>query len=267
MNSFGQNDLNFEYNCKESRNSLCKVYLQFPSGKVNQIYNDRLAEFNLSKQKYFFEKGEYRLIVNFNKGNKQNDTVNYIFELTGEELSININVSFYPEGYFLYNPKATKKETKRTEGFVSIVKYYKSIDYLDIGLIKLTEPSEYCKGPYFCVKNNSRDTIFGEYLPSYLWGSLSILSNDSIWINKGTEIDANFEGSTPLYPDSATIATVGSFGYSNNLSINKYMYTLIYSTENWDKHGSRKYKENDSYVWWVGVKVLYRLNFEFEIKN
>lgn len=265
MQLFGQNDLNFEYKCKESQKYHCNVYLEFPSGKVDQIYNASLPEFNLSNQKYFSENGKYRLIVNFNKNNIENDTVNYSFELTGKELCINISVSFYPEGYFLYNSKKDKKN--RTEGYVSLIKYYKSIDSLDIGLVKKFEPNEYYKGPFFWVSNNSRDTIFGEYLPNYLWGTLSILSNDSIWLSTGTEIDSNFEGSTPLYPDSVTIATVGSFGYSNNLPINKYKYTLLYSKKRSVKQGSRKHKENDSFVWWVGVKEFYKLNFEFEIKN
>lgn len=66
------------------------------------------------------------------------------------------------------------------------------------------------------IKNNSKDTLYGEYLPGYFWGTLSYIRNDSILATRTGRIDYTFDNPPPLYPDSVKIATVGSFGLTKN---------------------------------------------------
>jgi len=53
---------------------------------------------------------------------------------------------------------------------------------------------EYYKAPFFMLKNNSNDTIYGQYHPNYFWGSISFLV-DSIWTTDYFgRLDMNFGG-------------------------------------------------------------------------
>jgi hypothetical protein len=77
----------------------------------------------------------------------------------------------------------------------------------------------------------------------------------------------NFEGSSPLFPDTVSLAWVGSFGWRNDVPKNRYKYTLLYTTDRNSVGGgvSQHLVKND-FIWWAITKMYYRLVYEFEIE-
>jgi hypothetical protein len=165
------------------------------------------------------------------------------------------------------NSSIKKRQKESVSGHIVVTKYYKPAQNIEIQYIKMKDPDEYYKEPFFLLKNNSNDTIYGEYLPGYFWGAISYLREDSTWTNQfGGQIDYNFSSRPPLYPDSTTIASVASFGWRNNLPKMHYKYRVLYSINKFYGHGLSKYLEKQSFVWWADTKSFYRLSYEFDIK-
>ena len=187
------------------------------------------------------------------------ETLNYPFSLVGNETDIEINVSFYKQSHS-FDKKG------RQNGRVEIIKYYEPNHNLEIQYLPKMKGDEYYKAPFFMLKNNSNDTIYGRYIKGYFWGSISFLV-DSVWSRDYFgQLDYNFSGGSPLFPDSVTVAWVGSFGWRNELPKNRYKYTLLYATDKKISSGVRKYLEKDNFVWWADTKKYYRLIYEFDVE-
>jgi len=151
-----------------------------------------------------------------------------------------------------------------SNAFVYVIKYYNSTHALDIQYLPNKKGNEYFREPFFLLKNNSNDTIYGEYNQGYFWGKISFLIKDSVWSeNYVGRIDANFDNPPPLYPDSTKFAWVGSFGWRNDLPKNRYKYTLQYYTTDKNK-GIRLNKRK--FAWRADTKKYYQLIYEFDIE-
>ena len=181
--------------------------------------------------------------------------------MDGNETEIEINVS---------TENFNRKEKQR--GSIEVIKYYKS-NNIDIQYLPEMKGNEYYKPPFFMLTNNSNDSICGQYLTGHFWGWLSYLyvidfdgKVDSIWSrNRFGRLDYEFSVGSPLFPDSTTIAQVGSFGWHNELRKTRHKYTLLYTTD-LKSRGERRRLEKDNFVWWADTKKYYRLIYEFDVE-
>ena len=265
--SFGQVDLRFDYGYSDDfiQPIYSEIKMQFPNKKIDKLYSDTLKSVELLKQDYFLFSGNYLLTINFSDNNLVKDSAEYSFAINGLETDISISIDFhYNEKLYKVNDQWIKKE-KIPKGYISVTKYYESPESIKISLENLESTDGY-KAPFFRLINNSRDTLYGEYLPGYFWGSLYISTNDSTWSRKkiGT-IDTEFVDSPPLFPDSSKIATVGSFGVYNKLPNFFYIYELLFS-KNGNTHGLSKYLDNRCMEWWAITEEFYRLLYKFKIE-
>jgi len=252
LSTIAQTKLSFEYYCSDAvlETTQVSVFIESSNNKMELLNNDTIREFEKSLN-IPAEETNYTLFVEFENTTIGKETLIYPFALDGNETNIEINVRF--SNYNIYDKK------KRENAQIDIVKYYES--NLDIEIQYLPKmKGEDIVGPFFRLKNNSNDTIYGKYF-NHFWGSISFLV-DSIW---GREIigtlDANVVIGSPLFPDSTAIATVGTWGWSDDLPKLHYKYTLLYTTR---KNNLNQEKKN--FVWRAGTKSYYRLVYEFDVE-
>jgi hypothetical protein len=262
----GQIDLQLNYSYSEDLNKTIssKIALQFPNRKTANLYADTLKSFELLKADYLSIPGSYLLTIYFSDNNTIRDSIDYGIVIDGKETDIEIDISFhYNERLQKVNNQWIKKE-KIPKGYISVRKYFQPPESIKISLSNL-ESNDSFQGPFFRLVNNSRDTLYGEYLPGYFWGSLYISTNDSTWSRKKIGIiDTEFVDSPPLLPDSIKIATVGSFGAYYKLPKCSYKYELLLS--NTSTHGLTKHIDNDCMEWWATTENFYRLIYKFKIE-
>lgn len=275
MTLYGQSDLGFSY--EYSRGGLLrsdsnfdsfvfsKIKIRFPKGNIYQLFQDTVNKYEYSKRNFFQEQGEYTLMIYFYSDKYGKDSIDYKFEISGKEIKVDISVSFYYSGKYYKDGEYWIKKEKVPQGHVSVFKYVASPKSIEISLNNVKESNEYYKGPFFNLKNNSNDTIYGVHLPGYFWGKLFLIENDSIVFERIGTIDDMFENSPPLYPDSTKIAMVGSFGIYKQLPPFKYRYELLLSKK-WESLGIGVFLDKDDFVWWAGTKEFYKLTYDFEVK-
>jgi hypothetical protein len=143
-------------------------------------------------------------------------------------------------------------------------KYYNASKLIDIALDNENLGDEYDKGPFFKIKNNSKDTLYGEHLPGYFWGTLSYRKNDSTLFTKIGILDYMFVDSSPLYPDSIKYATVGSFGLTKKLAPFEYRFEVMLA-DKWQSQGIGVFKELKHIIWWAGTRNYYKLKYDFKV--
>lgn len=259
---FAQTDLIFNYYCGNFKNDVKTTISIQSNNKSIELLNDTVRTSEYHKKDFFNEKN-YMLKVIFDNKRFGTDSLNYSFSLSGNETSVNIRINFY------LDKKVSQKKDKEefVSGHIEVTKYYKPTQDIEIHYIKMKEPDEYYKEPFFVLKNNSNDTIYGEWLPGYFWGTISYLREDSTWTNQfGGEICTTFAPAPPLYPDSTTIASVASFGWKNNLPKKHYKYEVLYSINKFYGKGLSKYLEKKNFVWWADTKSFSKLSYEFDIE-
>ena len=246
LSLFGQVDVQLNYECSDD----LQLFLVFPDGKVKQL-TDTSKKREYCPANYLHDTGKYELKVVFESKKLKKDTVNYSFELNGEETDILIVVSLKNE----------------IHGHILIAKYCKPSNDISIFLSDV-EPSEDADIllPYFTLINNSKDTLYGLYY-GHFWGSISIVNNDSTWSRKiGGTTDGNCASRLPLYPDSVTFATVGTWGYRSNLPKNEYKYELLYTIKKRNVYEHSECIEKSNLTWNAATETYYRLIYEFEIE-
>ncbi len=219
-NLHGQNKLQFSFECGETIKSAIdtKISLKFPNGNTSILYADSKTKYGFADKEIVSSKGEHILLIYLNVANYGYDSIAYNFELNGNEIETTISVTFDFIEQLIKNNEIYEKGDKIINGYVQINKYYNTPSTIKISIDKECIKNKYCNGIFFNIKNNSKDTIFGEHLPGYFWGTLTYLKNDSAYITRIGTLDYNFVNAPPLYPDSTKIATIGSFGLQNRLN-------------------------------------------------
>lgn len=264
--SFTQTTLIFKYDCSSSVEvTQISVYLNYSNNKI-ELLNDTIRKFENSLS-VPAEETDYILSVEFEYKTKSENSkskkktkdysfkekLDYPFTLIGNETYIEINARFFRNDW-----------EKKESGRIDIIKYYPANHNLDIKYLSEMKGDEFYKAPFFMLKNNSSDTIYGQYHPNYFWGTISFLE-DSVWSRDYFGgLDYNFGGRSPLFPDSVTLAWVGSFGWQNELPKRHYKYTLLYMT---DKNiEEKKLLEKNNFIWRAEIKKYYRLIYEFDVE-
>lgn len=116
------------------------------------------------------------------------------------------------------------------------------------------------------LTNNTKETIYGRYLPYYYWGTLRSQTKSGWGPDYFGELDLDFAERSLLTPGSVAIATVGSFGYSNDLEKDHYRYKLLYSTEDKTNSWEIKDSQNKNFTWKCKTAKYYRLVYVFKVE-
>jgi hypothetical protein len=238
--------------------------LKLPENKTYTLFSDTINESNYSNKNFFKTKGKYTISIFFEAEKYGSDSIDYNFELNGYEINTEISVRFDYRERLLKKGDIYEKGEKVLNGYIEVDNYYKAPKSIKIKLDKNHIGDEYYKGPFFAIKNNSNDTLYGEHLPGYFWGTLSYLRNDTIIATRIGSICYEFADSPPLYPDSTKLATVGSFGLTEKLAPFNYRFEVILVKKRVSQ-GIGIFEERKNFIWWAGTKEYYKLKYDFKI--
>ena len=266
MQLYGQNDFRFSYECGDEikKPFKTKILLKYPDDKISLLPIDTASTYIVSEKNYLKYKGKYTLSIWCETESYGKDSINYDFNLNGNEIITDISVRFGYRERLIKKGDIFIKGDKVMNGYIRLNKYYTAPESIDISLDKENFGDEYYKGPFFKIKNNSNDTLYGEHLQGYFWGTLSYKRNDSILFTKIGILDYEFVDSPPLYPDSTKYATVGSFGLTKNLIPFEYRFEVMLAKK-WQSQGIGIYDERKDFIWWAGTKEYWILRYDFKI--
>jgi hypothetical protein len=260
--SFAQIVMIFKYECSDVILDKTQVTVNLScSDKRIELINDTIRKFETCFD-FVPKANDYILSVEFKNLTIGKEVLNFPVKFHGNETDVEINLRFMKDG------------RKNLEyGSVEVIQYYESNHNLDIQYLPKTKGDKYYKAPFFMLKNNSNDTIYGKNLQGYFWGTSSVLidfedsSLEPFWTPEHFGVlDYNFAPRPPLYPDSTTVAMVGSFGWRNELPKLRHRYTALYSTDKSISDGIGLYSAKDNFLWRAGTKKYFRLIYEFDVK-
>lgn len=261
----GQTGLKFGFEYSEDFNQelFSEVSIRQPNGETNQLYFDSLNAFDSYEKNFFQFTGDHVLIVIFKHDSPKQEVLKHTFSVDLDELMIELDVSFRMGRKWVRDNSSHTSHGDVAKGYISIHKYYESLEGVEVQPSNL-EPKDYYRGPYFTITNKSDKTIYGEFLPGYFWGRLYSLNEDLDKTNKlGFSIDLNFTRKEPLLPDSSRIATVGSFGVSNQLETGSYRFELLYTIDG-RNHSFKKLEDRNNFEWWNSYADFYTISYDFE---
>lgn len=255
----GQCDLQISYSVKDLKKPVLGILrLTHPDGKSTVLFNDKSKKGDICYR--LEQKGNYRLSVSINGGSLKNESLEQRFSITGEEYRIEASISFELEPKDRHDWKC---RDSIPSGHFLITKYSNPSPLVKIKyLYTLSGKRGEIPGPYFSVINESRDTLYGECLPGYFWGTLYAWKEDG-YKALGAIIDTNCNEHPPLHPSTETMATVGSFGIP--IPLGRYRFNLYYSTERSGKGGHRLLSDTNSFRWWGAVENWHQLVCDFEV--
>ena len=257
----GQCDMLIDYSVEKiPSNSHGILRMHLPDGKSTILFEDTIRQ--IQKTIHLEQLGEYRLTAVFFSALSGKDSLERRFILTGEEYKVETSAHFDRERR---NFSDWKSKDSINSGRFTITKYSHPSPLVKIKFLRnhTGEHGEF-PGPEFLIKNESPDTLYGEWLPGYFWGTLSKWMEDKYVGNLGGEICTTWTDEPPLYPDSVKTAWVASFG--RKVPPGKYRFNLYYSTENNKKGTATKICESDTFRWWSSVQNWHLLTCEFETK-
>ena len=231
-----------------------------PDGKSTIVLDDTVKQMKTSC--HLEQLGEYRLAVLFSNDVSGKDSIERTFTLTGEEYRVETAVHFERGKKDLAD---WENKDSINSGRFTITKYSNPSPLVKIKFLRNStgENGEF-PGPHFLVKNESKDTLYGEWLPGYFWGTLSKWVDGKYVGNYGGMICTTWSDEPPLYPDSNKFAWVSSFG--RKTLPGKYRFNLYYSTENNIKDSASMICESDKFRWWSSIQNWHLLTCEFETK-
>lgn len=201
--------------------------------------------------------GEYRLTVSI----ASTDSLVSSFMLTGEEDSIVTKITLQRERKNLNDWRC---RDSITSCHLTITKYSKPSPLVSIRYLyyAIGEHDEF-PGPFFTIRNESRDTLYGQWLPGYFWGTVSVWNGKEYVGNLFGNICTSWNSKPPLYPDTEKYAWIASFGRA--LPVGKYRFNVYYSTKDEQMNTARLVRETDSMRWWCNVQDWHLLTCEFEL--
>lgn len=266
--TYGQHELRLSYVCEdEIKGSFrTEIRLKHPDNKTSYLFTDTVRKYKVSEKNYLKLNGKYTLSIWFDAKNYGKDSLNYDFNVNGNELVSDISIRFDYDERLIKKGGTFTKDSKVVNGYIRINKYFNAPKSVEILLDKEDLGDEYYKGPFFKIKNCSNDTLYGEHLPDYFWGTLSYVKNDSVLATRTGIIDYEFISSHPLYPDSTKYATVGSFGLNRKLAPFKYRFEVLLAKK-WQSQGIDAYKEQQNISWWAETKEYYKLVYDFVVNE
>ena len=257
----GQCDMLIDYSVEKiPSTSHGTLRMLLPDGKSTILFDDTIRQ--IQKTIHLEQLGEYRLTAVFFSALSGKDSLERRFILTGEEYKVEMSARFERERR---NYSDWKSKDSINSGRFTITKYSHPSPLVKMKYIRSStgENNEF-PGPLFIVKNESRDTLYGEWLPGYFWGTLSKWVEGKYVGKHSGQICTTWADEPPLYPDSTKPAWVASFGIKTPPG--RYRFNLFYSTENNIKGSATKIYESETFRWWSSVQNWHLLTCEFETK-
>lgn len=263
----GQNEMQLSIACREGVGAsfVSKALIKLPNGGVKRVYKEKASDCMILDKENFNTKGNYTLSIYWQAENGGEDSIDYNFELQGDEWRTSISVEFDQKKESYRKGKRNKRGEKMLNGYIRVNKYYHAPKTIEISLDKEDRGSIDYKGPLFEIKNNSTETLYGEYLPGYLWGSLCYVKNDSTYQTRKGILDYEFVDLPPLYPGSVKLATVGSFGLTEKLPPFDYRFEVMLA-KNRQSTRVEIYKKQKKSIWWAKTNEYYQLEYNFKIE-
>lgn len=259
----GQCDLHIDYSVKDlPPSSLGTLRLLMPDGTDFILFRDtcRQTEFTCRLEQL----GEYRMTATFTNGIKCNESLEQVFNLTGEEFLVEALVHFRLEHKDLSD---WSSKDSIPSGFFTITKCLHPSPLVKIKyLYTNSRRGDDILGPIFSIINDSQDTLYGEWLPGYFWGVLSRWKDgDYVGYSVGS-IDTDWVEEPPLFPGQEKNAWVASFGRITPPG--KYRFRLYYTTDSpyVSKRSAVLTRETETFRWWSSVSKWYLLVCDFEIQ-
>lgn len=259
----GQCDLHIDYSVKDSpTSSLGTLRLLMPDGTDFILFRDtcRQTEFTCRLEQL----GEYRMTATFTNGIKCNESLEQVFNLTGDEYLVESIVHFRRERMDLSD---WSSKDSIPSGFFTITKCLHPSPLVKIKyLYTNSRRGDDILGPIFSIINDSQDTLYGEWLPGYFWGVLSRWKDgDYVGYSVGS-IDTDWVEEPPLFPGQEKNAWVASFGRITPPG--KYRFRLYYTTDSpyVSKRSAGLTRETETFRWWSSVSKWYLLVCDFEIQ-
>ena len=258
----GQCNMLIDYSVKKIPSATHGTLIMLlPDGKSTILLDDTVKQ--IQKEYHLEQLGEYRLTAIFSNPISGRDSISRSFALTGKEYKVETAVHFKRERKDLSD---WKSKDSINSGLFTITKYSNPSPLVKIKYLRsYTGKNDEFPGPHFLIKNESLDTLYGEWLPGYFWGTLSRWIDGEYVGNLGGQICTTWVDEPPLYPDSVKLAWVASFGA--RVPPGKYRFNLYYSTKNNIKDTATIIYESDTFRWWSSVQNWHLLTCEFETKS
>ena len=257
----GQCDMLIDYSVENiPSTSHGTLRMLLPDGNSTILLDGTVKQ--MRKEYHLEQLGEYRLTAVFFSALSGRDSLERTFTLTGEEYKVETIAHFSRE---LKDLSDWKSKDSINSGRFTITKYSHPSPLVKIKYLRcFTGENGEFPSPQFIVKNESRDTLYGEWLPGYFWGRFSRWVDGEYVGNHSGQICTTWDNEPPLYPDSVKPAWVASFGA--RIPPGKYRFNLYYSTENKIKGAATKIYESNTFRWWSSVQNWHLLTCEFETK-
>lgn len=259
----GQCDLHIDYSVKDlPTSSLGTLRLLMPDGTDFILFRDtcRQTEFTCRLEQL----GEYRMTATFTNGIKCNESLEQVFNLTGDEYLVESIVHLRRERMDLSD---WSSKDSIPSGFFTITKCLHPSPLVKIKyLYTNSRRGDDILGPIFSIINDRQDTLYGEWLPGYFWGVLSRWKDgDYVGYSVGS-IDTDWVEEPPLFPGQEKNAWVASFGRITPPG--KYRFRLYYTTDSpyVSKRSAGLTRETETFRWWSSVSKWYLLVCDFEIQ-
>ncbi len=267
LNLYGKNEVHFLFECNEEIKGpfISKIIFTLPEGKITRQIEDTSSIHEILNPSNFKAEGKYGLSIYFESEYYGKDSIDFGFELKGNEIKTILSIEFHLKEQIHKKGRKYKKGENILNGYIRIEKFYDAPKTIEISPDKEYPCNIHYKGPFFRIKNNSTDTLYGEHLRGYFWGTLSFIRNDSVLLTRTGVLDYNFSDSPPLYPNSTKIASVGSFGLKNKLTPFEYRFEVMVATR-WQSTGTSMYENRKNFVWWAGTKEYFKLQHDFKVE-
>lgn len=259
----GQCDLHIDYSVKDlPTSSLGTLRLLMPDGTDFILFRDtcRQTEFTCRLEQL----GEYRMTATFTNGIKCNESLEQVFNLTGDEYLVESIVHFRRERMDLSD---WSSKDSIPSGFFTITKCLHPSPLVKIKyLYTNSRRGDDILGPIFSIIIDSQDTLYGEWLPGYFWGVLSRWKDGDYVSYSVGSIDTDWVEEPPLFPGQEKNAWVASFGRITPPG--KYRFRLYYTTDSpyVSKRSAGLTRETETFRWWSSVSKWYLLVCDFEIQ-
>ena len=259
----GQCDLHIDYSVKDlPTSSLGTLRLLMPDGTDSILFHDTCRQTAINCR--LEQLGEYRLTATFTNELNCDESLEQVFNLTGDEYLVESIVHFRRERMDLSD---WSSKDSIPSGFFTITKYLHPSPLVKIKyLYTNSRRGDDILGPIFSIINDSQDTLYGEWLPGFFWGALSKWKDGEYVGYYVGNIDTDWAEELPLFPGQEKYAWVASFG--RIILPGKYRFRLYYTTDSpyVSKQSARLTKETETFRWWSSVATWHLLVCDFEFK-
>ncbi|MEE3386049.1 MAG: hypothetical protein VZR36_13330 [Prevotella sp.] len=251
---WGQTEVNYSFRCNLKGNTSSMVQLISKDNVVFQV-NDLSDDGHVSGNIYL-KPGLYRAIFLLNSSTFGQDSICRPFVINGKEKNIDIDMDAYYDSYgtrdSLVNVTAGVRRYYDAPRTVKL----KYIDY------QKSDSTGAYPGPIFSIKNCSRDTLVGEYLPGFFWGTVARIFDGHCSRFYPGYVCTSFGTGQLLYPDSTRESWVATLG--KEIPPGKYRYRVRYTKV--DEDPAEPYGEylTRKFHWFTNNAAIYEVFCDFD---